>query len=109
MGEKKKKSEPFKRLRYEKSFSDFNEFYDENKTEIYKTIVELFENFSKTRKKTQYILISAKILDIEWETDLSFNKDEHFLLYRDVLPYFEKIEDYEMCGKVINTHKSLSE
>lgn len=105
---KKPKQRYFKELFIEGRYKDFNDFYDENKLVIYKSIIDIFLEFKKTRKKTLTLNISAKIKGLDWDTEFTFNRDETIVLKRDVLPYFEDIEDYESCSEILNLYKDLT-
>lgn len=97
----------FRELKYTKKYNSFEEFYSENKPEIYKTIVDVFEEFKNTEKKVITISLSALISGINWDTDFGFTKDQYFVMKRDILPYFEEHEDYEMCGRILKLDKEL--
>ena len=99
---------PFKKLKIEGNYGEFKDFYDGNKEVIYKSIIELFNEFKKSRKRTLTLCIEAKIKGLDWDTEFNFTKKESFILKRDVMPYFEEIEDYETCGEIINLHNQLT-
>lgn len=103
----KRKGFIFKHLSYNRPYKDFNVFYDENKEEIYLSIIELFESFKTTRKKILSLRITAKISDLQWDTEFNFNKEESFVLKRDIMPFFEENEKYEICSKIIKLDKEL--
>ena len=105
---KKPKQTYFKELFIEGRYKDFNDFYDENKLIIYKSIIEIFLEFKKTKKNTLSLNLSAKIKGMNWDTEFTFKRDETIVLKRDVLPYFEDIEDYESCAEIINLYKDLT-
>lgn len=98
----------FKQLSFDGRYHDFSDFYDENKTEIYKSIIELFADFKNNKKKSQILQISAKIKGLDWDTEFIFKRDEIIILTRDVMPYFEKIEDYETCSEIVFLNKELT-
>jgi hypothetical protein len=98
----------FKELTFPIKYKSYSDFHTENKEEIYKTIIDLFKEFKVVKNKTLSFLISANIENIEWKTELSFNRDELFLLKKDVMPYFEEIEDYETCSEIISITKNLT-
>lgn len=108
MSSTQKTQKPFKILNFEGRYSDFTDFYDLNKTDIYKSIVDLFIEFNTTKTKTLSLHITAKIKGLDWDTEFTFHKDETIILTRDVMPYFEKIEDYETCQKIKNLHEDLT-
>jgi hypothetical protein len=84
------KQDPFfKKLIIKGKYNDFKDFYDENKETIYKSIIEVFQGFKNSRKKTLSLYISAKIKGLEWDTEFNFKKEESIILKRDLMPYFE--------------------
>jgi hypothetical protein len=97
----------FKEIKIEGKYNEFNDFYDSNKELIYKSIIELFHEFKKTRKKTLTLYVSAKIKGLEWDTEFNFTKNESFVLKRDLMPFFEDNEDYETCSEIISLTKDL--
>ena len=104
----KKSNSTFKKLVISGNYNEFNDFYEKNKEIIYKSIIELFSEFKKTRKRTLSLHVSARIKGLEWDTEFNFNRNESIVLKRDVIPYFEEKEDYETCGEIINLHKDLT-
>jgi hypothetical protein len=104
----RKKPNTFKELSFEGEYSDFTDFYSENKSEIYKSIIELFSEFKNTKKKSLNLQISANIRGLDWDSEFNFKRDETFILTRDVIPYFEQIEDYETCSEIISLNKDLT-
>lgn len=97
----------FRELKYTTKYKSFEEFYSEAKPEIYKTIVDIFDEFNKTDKQVITISLSANISGMNWDTDFSFTKDQYFVMKRDILPFFEETEDYEMCSRIIKLDKEL--
>lgn len=102
-----KKSVPFITLRINGKFKDFSDFYDENKDIIYENILNVFKEFKNTRKKSLVLHVSAKIMNVDWETEFIFHREESIVLKRDLIPYFEKIEDYEKCNEIKNIYLDL--
>lgn len=89
-----------KELSIDGSYLDFNDFYSKNNEIIYRTIIELFGKLKSKKYQYATILITTKIKDLNWDTDLTFSLAQSFLLKRDILPFFEEIEDYETCVKI---------
>lgn len=106
--EKKKRNEPYITLSLDGDYVDFRDFYDNNKETIYKNIVEVFKGLKVSRKKKLNLLVLAKISGLEWDTEFKFSKDDKKTLVRDVIPYFEQIEDYETCLEIKNLHDCLT-
>lgn len=99
----------FTELTFEKKFKSYHDFHNENKEKIYKSIIDLFSEFQKVKNKTLSIVISAKIENIDWTTELNFNRNEIKILKKDLMGYFEEIEDYETCSQIISLSKNLTE
>jgi hypothetical protein len=102
------KQKYFKELKLEGKYKDFTDFYDENKETIYKSIIDVFKEFKETKKTKLTLNISAKIKGLEWDTEFNFDRSETIVLKRDVMPYFEEIEDYETCGEVLKLYDCLT-
>jgi hypothetical protein len=92
----------------DKNYQDFRHFYDENKSIIYKSIIEIFEKFKTTKKKNLKLLVKAIIMDLEFETEFCYTKNENFVLTRDLMPYFEQIEDFETCARIRDLSKEFN-
>jgi hypothetical protein len=101
------KKKVFQELIFKKKYKTYNDFHVDNKEIIYKTIINLFKEFQLSKNKLFYMLIHANIENIEWSTELSFNKNEFYILKKDIMPHFEEIEDYETCSEIINITKGL--
>ena len=98
-----------KELIFDGRYKDFQDFFDINKEVIYKSIIEIFESFSKTKSKNQQTLkVAARIKGLDWDTKFDFKKSESIVLKRDIMPFFEEIEDYETCCLIRNIHKELT-
>ena len=96
------------KLKIEDNHSDFKSFYDTNKPLIFKKIIECFDILIKNSNiKNIKLLIIGKISGFDWDTEFNFHKNDQETLLRDVLPFFEQIEDYETCSEIINLHKEL--
>jgi hypothetical protein len=97
-----------KKLSIKGKYSGFTDFYDINKVKIYKNIINLFGNLKNKDKNNLILVLSAKIMDLDWETELKFSRQEIIVLIRDLIPYFESVEDYETCGEIHNLYLELS-
>lgn len=104
----KRNKKPFKELIIKGLYKDWKSFYEPNKEEIYKSIIEIFEEFKNTKKRSLVLKMSAKFKDADWNTEFEFHRNETIVLKRDILPYFEETEDYETCSKVVKLHKELT-
>ena len=91
-------------LTIDKEFSDFNDFYDESKDAIYRKILESFEEIELTNEDIN-LIVSAKILDTQFESNFQIKKSNFNLLMKSLNPYFESIEDYETCQRVLDLYE----
>ena len=92
--------EYFVELKLEKNYVNFDDFFDSTRDEIYRSIVKLFKGFLETNEKKLTLHITAQIDGMEWETDFNFTNDQFYILTRDVLPYFEDNDEYEICIEI---------
>ena len=99
---------PYKTLHIKGKYTDFNDFYDINKQSIYENIVEVFKGFKETKKRVLSLYVQAIIQGLEWDTEFKFNRNETIVLSRDVIPFFESIEDYEKCAEIKNLYEDLT-
>lgn len=97
----------FRILEYHGDYDSFEVFYNDNKSEIYESIVAIFESFKTSPKNVLTINIRTTINGMFWDTDISFTRDQYFVLKRDILPYFEEEEDYEICDRIMKVHNEL--
>jgi hypothetical protein len=104
----KNKETSVKKLNIKGKYSEFTDFYDTNKVKIYKNIINLFGTFKNKDKNELILVLSAKIMDLDWETELKFGRQEITVLIKDLIPYFESVEDYETCGEIHNLYLELS-
>jgi len=97
-----------KKLLFEEDYSDFADFYDENKHIIYSEIVELFSEFQEVRIKTISLVVVAKIQNMDWNTEIKFDRKNIKILSNEILKYFESIDDYESCQKIVKLYNDLT-
>ena len=101
-------TKPHKELIINGVYSEFSDFYDVNKELIYHSIIDIFTEFKTTRKKILKLYISSKIQGLDWDTEFNFTRNDIIVLRRDIMPYFEDVEDYETCDKILKLYKELT-
>ena len=97
-----------KDLKFRDDYDDYNSFYDEHREDIYKAIIYLFDVFKTSNRKVLSIKVTATIAGIFWTTELVFNKDQFYILNRDILPFFEENEKYDICSEIVKLSKELT-
>lgn len=102
------KRKTYKEINISGDYESFGEFYDDNKTKLYKAIIETFDGFKNKKNKILKLKVLSKIKNLEWETDFLFERNNHELLKRDILPHFETIEDYETCQMINELYEMLT-
>lgn len=90
---------PYKKMYIKGKYEDFTDFYEQNKTSIYDSIIETFSGFIGNKKRILSLYIAAIIHGLEWDTEFKFERGDTIVLERDVIPFFESIEEYEKCEK----------
>ena len=108
MSYNKKTRTPYKKMYIKGKYTDFTDFYDVNKQLIYENILEVFKGFIGSKKRILSLYIQAIIQGLEWDTEFKFNRTDTIILTRDVLPYFESIENYEKCLEIKKLEKELT-
>lgn len=105
--EKKPKDTIIKKLNIKTDHKDFKEFYYSNKSLIYEKVFDLFKSLKRNDKNNVVLVISSKINALQWETELKFNRDQKDILINELIPYFESIENYEICGEIHALHQKI--
>jgi hypothetical protein len=96
-------------LKIDGEYCDFQTFYEKNKKIIYDSIFEIFNEFILNNEQKQFVLLLSTNIDEDcWDTELCFKSNDHIILKRDLMPFYEEIEDYEMCGKIIELDKHFT-
>ncbi len=98
---------PYIKMDITENYKDFNDFYQSNKEAIYRNIVDIFKGLTKTRKKYLKLLIHSQIDNDTWGTEFVFDKSQKDILMKDILPYFEEIEEYEVCTDIVKIYNLI--
>lgn len=105
--EESKRNLTIKRLKIDVPtiYPDFESFMNTNREKIYRGIIEIFNELKTTKRKSLSMSLFANINGFNWDTEFSFTKDEAIVLTRDLIPYFQEIEDYETCSEIITLYR----
>jgi hypothetical protein len=96
----------FERLSIKKNYENFPTFYKETKDIIYRKIIDTYENARDSGKETQTLIVTARIENQPFDTDFPIIKSDPGLLMS-LIPYFESIEDYETCERIMKLYSEL--
>ena len=103
---KRKTIELKKDLVVDGSYENLTSFYQENKKLLYDSILETFsELLSLDQKATINLTFSTCISEERTEISLIFRQKHYIVLSRDLKPYYEEIEDYETCNRILELQK----
>lgn len=92
----------------EKEYQTFNEFYSENKCDIFSAFLDLFQIMDKERERNEFVLeVVWKIKKSTITTEYQYDRNSTHLLEEVLLPYFEEIEDYETCQLILKLNENL--
>lgn len=104
MEEKKESIIPFV---IETSYPTFHEFYEKEKHLIYQKIVEAYEEMVSANDGDKILLIVAKAKGTTFDTKFQISKDNVQTLLTVISPYFEELEEYEYCARIVRLHSKL--
>lgn len=105
--EQSKRNLTIKRLKIDSPiiYSDFDSFMDANREKIYRGIIEIFNELKFSKKKSLSMELFANINGFNWDSEFSFTQDDAIVLTRDLIPYFQDIEDYETCSEIMKLYR----
>ena len=105
--EQSKRNLTIKRLKIDSPiiYSDFDSFMDANREKIYRGIIEIFNELKFSKKKSLSMELFANINGFNWDSEFSFTEDDSIVLTRDLIPYFQDIEDYETCTEIMKLYR----
>lgn len=106
---KKPKDTIIKKLIIKENYKDFSDFYNINKKLIYTNIINIFKSLKRKDKENVVLILSATINALQWETELKFSRAQSIVLIRDILPFFEETEDYEVCSEITSIYNKIQE
>jgi len=89
------------KFRIEDNYPGFGEFYSDCKDSIYRKFVTVWEEMLESGDKKAELVISACVDDHEFETTFNISAENLGLLTEVICKYFEEIEDYETCSKIM--------
>ena len=97
-------------LTIDKTYSNFEDFYSENKYGIFVGFLELFYEMENIPEQDMFsLIINWKINDSNVHTEYQYDRSAINMLTDFLLPYFEQLEEYEMCSEIKELYTRLHE
>lgn len=95
-------------LNIQKEYISFQEFYNDNKNDIFKSFLKLFYLMEKKYDKNEFTLcINWKIINSDISTEYVYDRSSIDMLKDILLLYFEEIEEYEICSEILILYNQL--
>jgi hypothetical protein len=89
-----------KRLTLNHNGDSYSEFISKNEEQIYTGIVEVFKMFTQTKKRKIILHIESDARIVNIDIKLVFTNKDFKILSDKVLPFFEGIENYDVCVEI---------
>lgn len=96
------------KLVFNENYEDFGDFYEKNKDIIYDETLKLFEGFINLEVKEVSLIVCATIQTFDWSTEIKYTRQNYKILKKEILNYYESIDDFETCQKIINLYNELT-
>ncbi len=90
------------KLVIDEEYPDFKTFYKNSKDVIYRKITDIFLNL-ETPKDEILLTVFACIDGFNFDSDFLISKSKEDWLKTGINKYFEEIEDYETCDKIMKS------
>ena len=91
----------------EEKYDDFHTFYNSSKEMIYHKFIEAFENKTNRDGKTLLDIIVNNVDGRPFQSKFLIERSKPNILIETIKPFFESIEDYETCEKIVHLHHQL--
>jgi hypothetical protein len=95
-------------LRFYTDYDSYLEFAEDTRFDIYNSIYDIFTRLLVENKPELKMIVAAKVDGEDWTTNFTFTKNDTIVIKRDLLPFFENLEDYEMCDNIKKLYKDLN-
>jgi hypothetical protein len=93
-------------LRIETEYPDFLTFCNDAQEIIYRKMIDVFESLQNDDISLSVI---ANIEGFKFDTVLNINKARSTQLMDVILPFFEEMEDYKTCDRILKLYNRLQE
>ena len=90
-------------------YSNVDTFLEESRPQIYSKVIEIFQKMNNEKDlNIVSFKIEAQINGEGWIKQMGFSKENKEDLIETILPYFEEVEDYELCNEIKILYKELT-
>lgn len=100
--------EPIEHLKFNTDYESFLEFLEDTRFDIYNSVFKMFSKLFTENLEVVKMVVTAKINGKDWDTDFIYSKKQLSVIIDELLPFYEKREDYEMCQNIKKLYKDLN-
>lgn len=98
---------PYIKKRIVGDYEDFDDFYETNKKDIYLNTIKVFEGFKNNKKRVLSLYYFGLVNYLSWEAEFIINRKDKNMLIDFIIPYFENIEEYELCSEILKLYNEI--
>jgi len=89
------------------NYPNYPTFYNAEKKQIYLGYVEMFKKLARSIDKDKQLTVIYHIEEQSFTTNLVVNRNKIGVLKSNILPFFEQLEEYEICSDIVELYDSL--
>ena len=96
-----KESQISEEIIFKQNYPGFREFLMDCQDSIYRRILVIHEELNQSGQKEKRLIIMARIDGFIYGFERDISRDNRSVLKEVISKYFELIEDYETCAKIV--------
>ena len=89
------------------SYPNYPTFYKTEKKQIYLGYIETFKKLAISTDKDKQLIVKYRIEEQSYTTNLVVDRSKIGVLKSHILPFFEQLEEYEICSDIVELYDSL--
>lgn len=90
------------------NYPNYPTFYKTEKKEIYLGYIETFKKLARSQDKDKQLIVKYRIEEQSFTTNLVVDRNKIGVLKSHILPFFEQLEEYEICNDIVELYGSLN-
>jgi hypothetical protein len=94
-------------LQFTQEYDNFATFVQKTTDPIYRAIIDTFNDLRKIEKST--LTVQAIVDGTQFDTIFEYTKDDANILKDLINPFFEEMEDYETCKRIMDLYSELTQ